>query len=482
MFERCVGMRVAIYIRVSTEEQAQHGYSIDAQKDRLIAYCTSQGWSDYKIYIDDGYTGTKMIRPALNRLIRHIEDGKIDLVVVYKLDRLSRKQLDVLYLLEEVFEKHNVGFKSATEPFETTTPFGKAMIGILAVFAQLERDMIVERTTIGRRQRVSKGEWYGGRIPFGYKMNRETKQLEIVPEEAKIIKEIYKMYLQGNSRLSIAEWAAERTKARVIDHSVIRNILSRPVYMGKLSNAGNVVDGKHEAIIDEKTWHAVQKETKERKEGATPLGEYLLTGLLKCGVCGGPIVHVKRITRKYGKEYLYELYACKNQHVRKKDRNNNCTLGYIRREKVEKFVIEQIKSYTTDDLLIKQIANEKNKFKDNDESALSNLESQLKKVLTGLENLYDAIESGEIKASSISDRIRKLEEQRDVLENHIDEIKDNTPQNDLNIQEFDIFIKEIGEAWDYLTEDEQKAMIRKAFCSVTLHKDKYIEVEWNFAP
>lgn len=258
-------MRVAIYIRVSTEEQAQHGYSIDAQKDRLIAYCTSQGWSDYKIYIDDGYTGTKMIRPALNRLIRHIEDGKIDLVVVYKLDRLSRKQLDVLYLLEEVFEKHNVGFKSATEPFETTTPFGKAMIGILAVFAQLERDMIVERTTIGRRQRVSKGEWYGGRIPFGYKMNRETKQLEIVPEEAKIIKEIYKMYLQGNSRLSIAEWAAERTKARVIDHSVIRNILSRPVYMGKLSNAGNVVDGKHEAIIDEKTWHAVQKETKERK-------------------------------------------------------------------------------------------------------------------------------------------------------------------------------------------------------------------------
>lgn len=155
-------MFAAIYVRVSTEEQAEQGYSIDVQKERLIAFCKSQGWEDYKLYIDDGYTGTNTNRPALKRLIRHIEAKKVHTVVVYKLDRLSRKQKDVLSLIEDVFEKNNVAFASSSEKFDTSTAFGKAMIGILAVFAQLERDMIIERTTSGRRQKISKGIWSGG--------------------------------------------------------------------------------------------------------------------------------------------------------------------------------------------------------------------------------------------------------------------------------------------------------------------------------
>src|SRR5690606_20789751 len=226
---------------------------------------------------DDGYTGTNMDRPALKKMIRHIEKGEISTVVVYKLDRLSRKQKDVLFLLEDVFEANGVSFKSATEPFDTSTPLGKAMLGILAVFAQLERDTIVERVTFGRRRRVRTGKWYGGRVPFGYRWNAEDEVLEIVPEQAELVKKVFSMYLQGHSYLSIAEWLAARTKDRVIDHSVIRDMLQRPVYTGHLNNAGVLVKGNHEAIIDMETFERVQKEIQRRKEGRAPLGNYLLS-------------------------------------------------------------------------------------------------------------------------------------------------------------------------------------------------------------
>ncbi|BFH15658.1 recombinase family protein [Paenibacillus melissococcoides] len=471
-------MVVGIYIRVSTEEQAQHGFSIDAQKEKMIAYCKSQGWEEYKLYIDDGYTGTNMDRPALNRLVRHIENQKINLVVVYKLDRLSRRQRDVLYILEEIFERNNVGFKSATQPFETTTPFGKAMIGVLAVFAQLERDMIVERTTAGRRQRIRMGKWYGGREPLGYYWDKEKEQLIIVPDEALLIKSIFDKYKDGASRLSIAEWARSRCNSRVIDHAVIRDILVRRIYIGELNDGGTWIKGNHEPIIDLKTWEDVQREIHNREEGATPKGEYLLTGLLKCGVCGENVVHVKRITKRYGKVYEYHLYACRNQHVRKKERSNNCSLGYKSRKNVEKYVIDQLKTITLYPDEFKE-AQQTLKVDDNSESALFSLEEKLKKITSSLDNLYEAIQEGEIKASSVSGRIRTLEEQRESIENSIEDILVSKPVNRSNDDLFNI-IKNVGMAWDYLTEDEQKTAIRKVIKSVTLQKDKDPIIELNF--
>ena len=471
-------MRIAIYIRVSTDEQAREGFSIDAQKERLIAFCQSQGWNDYSLYIDDGYTGTNLNRPAMKRLIRHVEDKRVDMVLVYKLDRLGRKQKDVLYLLEDVFDKNNVAFKSATEPFDTSTPLGKAMIGILAVFAQLERDMIVERTTTGRRQKVSQGIWHGGRVPFGYSWNQQTQTLEIVPEEAAIVKEIYKQYLQGKSRLAIAEWAASRTKARVFDHCVIRDMLARPIYMGKLVNAGTLVNGKHEPIIDEETWYAVQREFHRRKEGLTPMGDYLLTGLLECGVCGGNIVHVKRRTRKYNKEYLYELYACRNQHVRTKDRQHHCTLGYFRREKIEQFVIDEIKEIALKPKLIKQFI-ERKKNHTADQNLIETLETKLKTVIEGLENLYDAIQTGEIKAQFVSGRIKKLEEEREAIEQQLDDLKADVIPGGVEPDNMIYLIREVADAWELLTEDEQKMMLRKVVKKVILHKDNDPEIIWN---
>lgn len=470
-------MRVALYPRVSTDEQADHGFSIDLQKERLIAFCHAQGWDDFRLYIDDGYSGTNMNRPALKRLIRHVEEKSIDMVVVYKLDRLGRNQKDVLYLLEDVFEKNGVAFKSATEPFDTSTPLGKAMIGILAVFAQLERDMIVERTTSGRRQRVSKGMWYGGPTPFGYHWNKEAQQLEVIPEEARLLQEMYKRYLQGQSRLAIAEWVSERSTARVFDHSTVRDYLSRPIYMGKLTNAGALVDGKHEAIIEADTWYAVQREIDKRKEGYPALGDFLLTGLLTCGVCGAGIVHVSRTTKKYGKVYSYSLYACKNQHVRAKDRNNNCTLGYPRRADIEEYVIKQIKEISRKPKKIQDIIKRKTEIAP-DYNLAKSLQQKITKVTAGLDNLYDAIQTGEIKASAVSSRISMLEEERESFQRQLDDVKDDAPvYKDPNNLHF--LIREIGDAWDYFTEEEQKMMIRKIVHKVTLHKDSEPEIAWN---
>ncbi|WP_409177451.1 recombinase family protein [Brevibacillus fortis] len=472
-------MKVAIYIRVSTEEQAQQGYSLDAQKERLIAFCKSQGWDDHILYMDDGYTGTNMNRPALKRLIRHIEANEIQTVLVYKLDRLGRKQKDVLHLLEDVFEKNNVAFKSATEPFDTSTPLGKAMLGILAVFAQLERDMIVERMVEGRRQRVKQGLWHGGRIPFGYTWSPENSMMEIVPDEAHLIREIYRLYLEGQSTLAIADWAALRSSARKFTHVAIRDILARPIYVGKLINDGVLVDGKFEGIIDPDIWYAVQREKSRRKEGLTPVGDYLLTGLLECGVCQSPVVHVRRKAKRGDHTYLYELYACKNQHVRRKERSQElpCRLGYHHRDTVEKYVIDKIKSIALDPQIVLEVS-EEGLTRHNHQEAIDALTERKKKVLSGLDNLYDAIQSGAIKANAVSDRITTLEKEQELIETQLlDLIGKEVPER--NVEEFQSLINLIGEDWNYLTFEEQKVMIRKVVKKVTLIKNKLVKITWN---
>ena len=140
--------RAAIYIRVSTQEQAQEGYSVGEQRERLIAYCKAQAWVIANIYVDGGYSGANLNRPGIQKLMD--ETANFDIVLVYKLDRLSRSQRDTLYLIEEIFLPNKVDFVSMQESFDTSSPFDKAMIGLLAVFAQLERKQIKERTKIGK--------------------------------------------------------------------------------------------------------------------------------------------------------------------------------------------------------------------------------------------------------------------------------------------------------------------------------------------
>ena len=161
----------AIYIRVSTDSQAEEGYSIDAQKEQLSAYCVSKGIKKYEFYIDGGWSGSNIERPEMQRLIEDVNADKISHVIVYKLDRLSRSQKDTLYLIEDVFNPHGVDFVSLNESMDTSTPMGRLMLGILSAFAQLERENIRLRTRMGMKERVKSGLWMGGgRVPFGFTM------------------------------------------------------------------------------------------------------------------------------------------------------------------------------------------------------------------------------------------------------------------------------------------------------------------------
>ena len=187
--------KVVCYIRVSTENQLEN-YSIDEQTERLKAYCKAMGWQIQKIYTDGGYSGGNTNRPALQNMLNDIKIRKnIEAVVVYKLDRLSRSQKDTLTLIEDYFLKNKVDFVSVCENFDTSSPFGKAMIGILSVFAQLEKDQITERFTMGRIGRSKAGYFHGGgNAPKGY--DYIDGKLIVNEYEAMQVKEVFELFLR----------------------------------------------------------------------------------------------------------------------------------------------------------------------------------------------------------------------------------------------------------------------------------------------
>ncbi|MBO4865433.1 MAG: recombinase family protein [Ruminococcus sp.] len=279
--------RTALYIRVSTDAQFEEGYSVDAQKEKLAQYCKLKDIENYEFYIDGGWSGSNIDRPEIKRLITDIKSGKIDAVVVYKLDRLSRSQKDTVFLLEDVFIPNGCAFISLNENFDTSTPYGKAMIGILSVFAQLERENIRERTRMGMYERVKSGLWMGGgRVPFGYDYDREKNTL-VPNEKAEQVRQIFQLYLQGYSTTQLAGMFD------VSGDQHISAILDRETYLGRIRFRGEVVEGCHEAIIDEETWRRVREERRRRSRGQAGNTSYLLTGLLVCGKCGAKMRYQK---------------------------------------------------------------------------------------------------------------------------------------------------------------------------------------------
>jgi site-specific DNA recombinase len=185
------------YARVSTEEQAREGVSIEAQEERIRALATAKGWSLVKIIRDAGYSGKNLNRPGAKNLMDICKRAEADVVIVYKVDRLTRKQKDLWFLLEEVFEANRVGFISVTEAFDTTTAAGKAFLGMLGVFAQLERDLVSERTREALNHKRTKGEWFG-RIPTGFRMSDDGK-LDEDPKALRMIARAKRLHREGAS-------------------------------------------------------------------------------------------------------------------------------------------------------------------------------------------------------------------------------------------------------------------------------------------
>lgn len=314
-------MNAAIYIRVSTEEQVKEGYSISAQTQRLKAYCISQEWSVAGMYIDEGISAKNMKRPRLQAMMDDIKAGKIDCVLVYRLDRLTRSVLD-LHKLLETFDKYNCKFKSATEVFDTTTAMGRFFITIVGAMASWERENMGERISMGFQEKVRQGKYAHNIRPFGYNLDLDEGVLSINEEEAKIVKLIYDLYLKGLGANRICRHLNEKgihTKGgNAWNDKPLMEILKNPIYIGTIrwnKDSDNVmmVEDSAPPIIDKSVFDEVQRTINQRKTMSPKQvsSDYLFSGVIKCPVCGtnmtGYPVYYKD---SKGNRTTYRNYRC----------------------------------------------------------------------------------------------------------------------------------------------------------------------------
>lgn len=239
-------IKVAIYSRVSTEEQAKEGISIKAQIDRCKAFCESRGWKVYRIYQDAGFSAGTTKRPSFQDLLKDAKEKKYDTLLVYKIDRFSRNVKDLILILEDLKEQ-GINFSSVTEQIDTTTAMGEAFFQIIGVFAQLERGMVKERVALAFDKKISDGESLS-RAPLGYIY--KGRKLTIHNESAEKIKEIFNMWSSGVNYKEIS-------KKMGIPTSTLYEIVKNPAYIGKIRYKGKLYDGTHKPIIDKELFFGI---------------------------------------------------------------------------------------------------------------------------------------------------------------------------------------------------------------------------------
>jgi site-specific DNA recombinase len=358
-------VRCAIYTRKSTEEGLELEFnSLDAQRESAEAYIASQqheGWVSLPDRFDDGgFTGGNTSRPALHRLLADIEAGKIDKVVVYKIDRFSRSLADFMRMMT-VFEQHGVAFVSVTQAFDTSSSMGRLTLNILLSFAQFEREIISERTRDKIAAARRKGRWMGGKPLLGYDLllGPGGGKLIVNEEEAERVRAIFDLYLEKQSLIRTCQalnergWTTKRWTTRKrnerggqsFDKAILFRLLNNVVYRGQVRYKDEVHAGEHEAIVDEVTWERVQRMLRSNgRSGGTHVRNKhgaLLKSLLYCKPCARAMMHA--YTSKGNRRYRY--YVC---YTAQKQGWHACPSKSVPAEEIERFVVEQIRAIGKD--------------------------------------------------------------------------------------------------------------------------------------
>lgn len=486
-------MLVGIYVRVSSQEQV-NGYSLGEQEDRLKAYCIARGWTVANIYSDGGFSGGNTNRPALQRMINDIYRKKIDLVLVYKLDRLSRNQKDTLTLIEDVFNKHGIHFVSISENFDTSTPFGKAMIGILSVFAQLEREQIRERMELGRVARAKDGLFHGGPfIPIGY--DYIDGELIINEYEAIQVREIYALFLKGYpiSRIrKIFESKKYTTKyGNWYSDSSVKSCLTTPIYRGKISFKGETYDGRHEPIVSEELFTKVQERFKELDiENASKTGSrktpfkptQLLSGVIYCGNCGARYYTHHINGRKHLKDHKgWDYYACysRTKSNRRMVTDPNCKNKNWRVSEVDQIVIDEIIKLQFEDGYLQQVADLQNadEITTNDKRKI--IEKRINEISTQLDKIMDLYQLGSIPLDKIAERIETLNNERNGLENELFNLEEDEANKKMPLAETRDILKKAKQILDGDDMDDKRMLIHALIERIELFDDS-VKIYWAF--
>ena len=502
--------KVAIYCRVSTTEQAEEGYSIDEQNIKIREYCEREGHEIYNLYEDRGISGKNITnRPGIKQLLQDATENKFDLVIVWKLNRISRKLLDILNIVE-LLNKHNIAFRSLTENFETETPSGKLQLNIMGAIGEFERETIAENVKMGLLARAKEGRWNGG-VVLGYdlvELNNEGKKrkntvLKINEKEANTVRRIFELYSQGHGYKAVVNRVnkeGHKTKRNgEFAVSTVKEILQNPVYIGKIRynvrqdwskkrrnniNANPILsDGIHEPIIDVETWNKVQVILKERSKKHNKVYdcEFPLTGILKCPVCGaGMTINRSTAKRKDGTRRINEYYSCGNW---KNKGTAVCNSNSIRVEVADEYVLNKIMDLINNESILRKVVDNIN---NNKSTKLKPILQQLEQINKEIEKLTDKksknielFEDGILDKTELSARVKAINDDIEKLKYREQELKQDLQLAEGEPIPFEI-INEVMQRFKEVflgmsTSQQRKQLIHLLVSKITINKEREID-------
>ena len=475
-------VRCAIYTRKSTEEGLDQEFnSLDAQRESAEAYIASQrheGWSCLPDYYDDGgFTGGNMQRPALERLCADIEASRIDCVVVYKVDRLSRSLLDFARIME-LFDRHKVSFVSVTQQFNTTSSMGRLTMNILLSFAQFEREIISERVKDKMSAARRKGNWVGGQPALGYDVAPEGGRLIVNPEEAAQVRAIYNLYLEHQAAIPVVQelnrrgwvtkqWITKKGHERggkPFTKNALYRLLTHVLYTGKVRYEGTLYEGEQDAIVDADVWQQVQEVLRRNglsggrkvrnKHGA------LLKGLLYCTPCESGMAHA--YTRKQKKCYRY--YVCRNAQQRGW---SSCPSKALNAHEIETAVVEHIRGVGRNEEIVQATTKGVREQSDRRMTELQverrRQESELKQLYSSVEKLVHGAGSESSNGRSTTDQLADLQDRIRASEQRITAIREEVialERETVGESELTQALAHFDPVWESLSPREQARIIR----------------------
>lgn len=433
---------IGIYIRVSSETQVKDGYSLTAQKERLTAFCKAQGWEQYKFYVEEGLSAKNTKRPVYKNLMKDVEKGIINTVLVYKLDRIMRS-IGELDKMLKTFEEYKCGFKSATEPFDTTNPTGKLFMYIVAAFAQWEIDVSSERISMVLEEKVAnEGIWIGN-VPYPFDKDEQTQKLVANEERTKTTLKIIELFKQGKSSVDIAEFLTNHNNDKTVwHHNTILRILRNPALCGDTTWNDKIYHDTHKGIISKDEFNKIQQMLDDRSTTRLRHVEstYIFQGKLVCPSCD-KIMSVNRFFRKRkdGSTYQGAVHRCPPCAAKKKFNSSpseekilDAFYDYMKEQPLEKVNNIKIGDDVPDDFnKLKSIENQRAKYQ-------------------------RAWSTGHM---SDDEFYKRMEETREVYEELKELVKNYKKPKPINIEEIKNIIFMFNDNFKLLTNDEKRKFI-----------------------
>lgn len=506
--------RIAIYARVSTEEQADFGYSIDAQLDTLRTYCNLHQKSIVGEYVDRGVSGKSIEgRYELQKLLRDAKQGLFDEVLVWKINRISRRTIDLLKIVDELSQQ-KITFRSFSENFETETAMGKFALQMLGAVGELERNTIVDNVKMGMRQRARTGQWNGGKV-LGYRSSqavlgqrhRRDSTLEIVPEEAAIVRKIFELYASGKGLKAIANQlnreGCSTKRGNAFSTDSIKQIILNPVYVGKIrfnqfenwnerrrkgkNDTPIIVDGEHEPIISEELWEKVQllQKSKAVASSRTFDGKYTLTGLLRCPQCGAAMVASRTVNKlKDGTKVIRRYYSCGNF---KSKGSSVCRANSVKADYAESFVYQRIKEVINNERILMDIVFTMNQQRKGNTAPL---QEELKHITQKVDSIegkrqkyFTLFEDELVDRETLANRLDELKEERERLLARKSEIEWDLGNDSSQMIDYDYVRTTLGQLDQILGKaptEQIRSLLYLIIKQISVKNRKIESIELNF--